>query len=117
MSFFKYLSDQSQRNVARTADGYPIRGNMVPFLKQSEYEEITLGSDAYVKVFETDNADHMTEYQAVLDKIANQLFYRLADDVVQWVPDRNCWFILVRWAEIKGEFSPAFMSKVGGYTR
>lgn len=117
MSFVKYLSDKRERQIPRTSDGYPIRGDRVPFLKQEEYENIQLGLDAYVKVFATDRPEDMQEYQAILDRIANGLFVRLAPDREEFLPQRQAWLILVRWAEIKGEFEPSFFDAVGGYVR
>lgn len=117
MSFLKYLSEAGQAHVARTPDGFPIRGNQVPFLKQDEYENIQLGTDAHVRVFATWKPDDMRDLTEVLDKIANTLFYRLADDREEFVASEGGWLILMRWGEIKGEFSPGFMDAVGGYRR
>lgn len=118
MSFLKYLlNGQTERDTVRTPDGFPIRGNRVPFLKQEELDQVELGLDANVRVFETDNPEHMQAYQVVLDKIANGLYVRLSPDKEEFIPDRKCWLILVRWAEIKGEFAPALLDAIGGYVK
>lgn len=117
MSFLKYVSERGARAVPRTADGFPIRGDRVPFLKQHEYEDIGLGFDARVRVFATDRPEEMAEYQQVLDQIANGMFVRLAPDKEEFLADRRCWLVLVRWAEVKGELSPQLLAAAGGYTR
>jgi hypothetical protein len=117
VSFLKYFDDQGERGIARTADGYPIRGNRVPFLKQHEYENIPVGFDAHVNVFCTSDEEHMRAYQIVLDRIANGLYTRLAPDKEEFVAERGHWLILCRWAEMKGELSPQVVSGAGGYMR
>lgn len=115
MSFVKYLTDTGERKKARTQDGFPIRGDRTPFLKQQEFENIELGLDAHVKVFATDKIEQMVEYETILDKIANGLFVRLAPEKEEFVESRQCWLILVRWAEVKGELSPQLLDAIGGY--
>ncbi len=59
MNFTKYLAEHGERTVARTVDGFPIRGGQMPLLRQDEYDKIQLGLDAKVKVFATADAKQM----------------------------------------------------------
>ncbi len=115
MGFLKYL--QGEGNGARTRDGFPLRGNRVPFLKEAEHDEIEYSVDAHVRVFATDKPEEMAEYTEILDRIANQMYVRLAPDREEFLPDRKCWLIMVRWGVIKGDLPPGLFRRTGGYTQ
>lgn len=113
-AILKYLQEKGSERVHRTADGFPIRNQLVPFLKQSETDELELSLDARVQTFATDKVEDMAAYQAVLDRIANGLFTRLAPDQDQTLPPpRLGWLILVRWAEVKADVPPRLYGQGG----
>lgn len=117
MSILKYLEErdaEDDRPVARTLEGYPIRNQNVPLLKRHEMEEVELSADARVRQFETDNVEHMRDYQEILDRVANGLFFRLAEDrELPLPPPRLGWVILVRYAEVKGDVPPRYLQTGG----
>jgi hypothetical protein len=111
-TILKYLEQHGAAPVARTPDGFPIRDQRVPLLKRHELDDIELSADAQVRQFETDKPEHLQQYQEILDRIANGLFYRLnerdRDLEMPLPPPRIGWVILVRYAEVKGDVPRKF---------
>lgn len=113
-SFLKYLHGHNDPS-ARTPEGYPIRGNVIPFLKPGEEDEIQISLDTKVQVFKTNDAQDLAEYTDVLDRIANGLYVRVAKDLEEFLEDEKCWVFCVRYAEVKGDVSRELMRRTGGF--
>ena len=100
-SFLKYLTKGEE--TQRTEDGFPLRNGRRALLKREEVEDLPVSFDAHCKVFDLSNPEHLAEYEAVLDKVANGLWVRLAPDKEMEAQDKKGWLVLCRWAEVKGE--------------
>lgn len=111
MSYIKYLQDNPQQ--LRTDDGFPIRGNNNLLLRREELEEMTLSFDARCRIFDLSVPEQLQDYTAVLDRIANEQFIRLAPDREMEDKERRTWLVLCRWAEVKGDVPPHLLSATG----
>lgn len=113
MSFLKYVNEEGSSPVARTADGYPIRGGVNPFLRQEEEEELSPSFDARCRVFDLSDPEHLKQYTEVLDKIANGAWIPLAPDQTIENSSKTGWIVLCRWAEVKAEIPQNIKNRLG----
>ena len=116
MAFLKYLGEDGQ-DVPRTDAGVPIRGPRVPFLRQEEMDDLPLSADVNARAFRTDDPEQLKAYIAVMDRIVNGVYERVAPDLEQVLPAADCWLFFVRWAEIKADVPKALYDRTGGYVR
>jgi len=59
-----------------TAEGFPLRGNVVPHLKQDEYENLPLRFDFDCGWFDMNDTESVKRYRKVMDHIASGLYHQ-----------------------------------------
>ena len=84
-----------------TMQGFPMVGAAAPNLTQEEYENIPLGLNVQVKVFDLSNEKHLEEYTLVRDKIANKKYVQL-DRTKLLSEDGREIRIHLEWADVEG---------------
>ena len=58
-----------------TPEGFPLRGKVIPHLKQEEYENLPLRFDFDCDWFDINDDDSRTKYKQVMDRIASGVYY------------------------------------------
>lgn len=84
-----------------TMHGFPIKGSAAPNLTQEEYENIPLGLNVQVKVFDLSEARDIDEYTTIRDKIANRKCVQL-DRTKMVSEDGREIRIHLEWADVEG---------------
>ena len=81
--------------------GFPIHGKIAPNLTQEEYENLPLGLNVQVRVFDLSKAEDLRDYTAVRDQIANRKFVQLDRTKLVAEDGRNI-SIHLEWADVEG---------------
>ena len=81
--------------------GFPINGKIAPNLTQEEYENLPLGLNVQVKVFDLSKPEDLSAYAAVRDQIANRKCVQLDRTKLVSEDGRNI-HIHLEWADVEG---------------
>ena len=85
-----------------TMHGFPLSGGpQAPNLTQEEYENIPVGLNVQVKVFDLSDKKDLDEYTEVRDRIANKKFIQL-DRTKMLSEDGLSIKIHLEWADVQG---------------
>lgn len=89
-----------------TEEGYPVRlfpGQSVFPLKDDEYRELDVITDAKVKIFDLSNKDDLDEYEKILDRHHNG-WYRILKESEVYDPDTKNWRVKLEWLQFYGQY-------------
>jgi hypothetical protein len=84
-----------------TMHGFPIHGKIAPNLTQEEYENLPLGLNVQVKVFDLSKLEDLREYASIRDQIANRKCVQLDRTKLVSEDGRNI-HIHLEWADVEG---------------
>lgn len=112
MNFQKYYGDRGGQQHGDqplhwpcTIDGFPVRGQLAPDLKQRETEDIALTYDFHSRMFELWDPIQKEEFDAVNDRIVNG-WYRLLKRADNWDEDKKHYRVWLEWSQIYGVMAP-----------
>lgn len=85
-----------------TADGFPIRGEYNPQMRDDEYTRIPLVLDYKAKMFHLWDPVQLVEFHQVMDRIVNG-WYMQHKRIDRWCDQYGGLLVWLEWAQIYGE--------------
>lgn len=108
ISLMKFFGDRggpehgdTRLNWPGTLDGFPVRSNTVPNLKQDELEDLPLQMDYKSEMFELWDPAQKTRYDKIKDYIQSGLYLQIERRVMER-PDKHHIQIWLEWAQVYG---------------
>lgn len=108
LSFQKYYGDRGGPSHGDlplhwpgTMDGFPVRGQISPDLKQRETEDLPLTYDFKSRMFELWDPKQKQEFDEVNDRIING-WYRLLKRADNWDDENKHYRVWLEWGQIYG---------------
>jgi len=84
--------------IYRGFRGVPFRSKSpaAPDIKAKDPKQPLITADARVRIFDLSKPGDLEDYQAVMDGIVKGIYERSSEER-QWVPEKQTWFVFLRW--------------------
>lgn len=84
--------------IYRGFRGVPFRSksSVAPDIKAKDPKQPLVTADARVRVFDLSKETDLRDYQAIMDGLVKGIYEPSAEER-QWVPEKQTWFVFLRW--------------------
>lgn len=89
-----------------TVDGFPVRSNQAPHLRQHELESLPLSLNFRSRMFRLWEPTDKRAFDQVMNCIINT-WYREHKRYDTWVPEQQAYLVWLEWIQIYGEIPDA----------
>lgn len=99
-----------------TPDGFPVRGESVPLMRDQEAAALPVVMDYHAQMFRTWVADEYRQFLEVMDRCSNS-WYGLRKRIDRWDEQHNGLHIWLEWVQVYNEVPHAKHPSEAAQTR